>query len=70
MSTPEHRHFLQCNRKLETTWVAYWNALVKKLLQQSTLVIDTNETDDIVIKLFMHRGSVVVVVRGNAPTRL
>lgn len=46
--------------------MAYWNALVKRLLQQSTLLIDINETDDNVIKLFVHRGS-VVVVRGNAP---
>lgn len=44
--------------------MAYWNALLKRLLQQSTLLIDINETDNSVIKMFVHRGS--VVVRGNA----
>lgn len=66
---PEHRHSLQCDRKLETTWVAYWNALVKRLLHQSTLLIDINEIDDNVTELFVHRGS-VVVDHGNALTRL
>lgn len=47
----------------------YWNALLKRLLQQSTLLIDINETDNNVIKMFVHKGS-TVVVRGNALTLL
>lgn len=42
--------------------------------KEITVAVNTsdrhNETDNKAITLFVHRGSVVVVVHGNAPTRL
>jgi hypothetical protein len=61
---PEPRPFPHCNRKLEATWEAFWNALLKRLLLQSTLVI---KTDNSVIKMFMHKGS-IAVAHGNSLT--
>ena len=62
---PETRRLVQYNRKLEITWEDYWNALLNKLLPQSTLLIKINEADNNVIQMFVHKGS-FVAARGNS----
>ena len=59
---PETRRLVQYNRKLEITWEDYWNALLNKLLPQSTLLIKINEADNNVIQMFVHKGSLLLLV--------